>query len=98
VNLIADRSQDFYQDPYGWIYLGNIAGTRPIGEDTGRLAGNLISSSIVTPRVLTLTYDAALRAVTSTPSNLGYGVIAINYADQYDHGDYTLYVQVEQIK
>lgn len=66
-------------------------GTRPIGMYSGGNIGLLL-------RELSLTYDAALEAARSTPSNVGYGVFAINYHDHEDHGDYTLYVQVEQIR
>lgn len=44
------------------------------------------------------TYDATVAAVRSSPANLGFGVFALNYSDYGDHGDYTLFVQVEQIK
>jgi len=52
----------------------------------------------IRPAVFTLTYDAALQATMNSPDNLGLGIFAVNYADGSDHGDYTLYVQIEQIK
>jgi hypothetical protein len=96
---IENKSRDFLSDvlryPDAPQFAGDKGGTRPIGVRQSRLFENHYD---LTPRVLVLTYDAAVQAVRSTPSSLGYGVIAINYADQQEHGDYTLYVQVEQIK
>jgi len=84
------------------LILGSIAGTRPIGIErppnlVGR-GGESRSMIRIRPAVFTLTYDAALRATINSPANVGLGVFALNYVDQSDHGDYTLYVQIEQIK
>jgi hypothetical protein len=84
------------------LILGSIAGARPIGIErppnlVGR-GGESRSMIRIRPAVFTLTYDAALQATMNSPDNLGLGIFAVNYADGSDHGDYTLYVQIEQIK
>jgi hypothetical protein len=90
--LIERRSSSGQELRNDLVFLGGRSGTRPIGIN---YVGN---STAIILRPLTLTYDAALLAARSTPSNVGYGVLAINYRDGQDHGDYTLYVQVEQIR
>lgn len=79
---LSDRDQ---------IFRGGTNGTRPIGIDHGPNGSHLRVHS------LELTYDRALQMVTSAPFNLGYGLVALNYTDAQDHGDYTLYIQVEQV-
>src|SRR3989442_3865847 len=91
---VANQLRDFLYSQ-GAVNFSSTAGTRPIGIRPIHASGD---PSRFLPKVLTLTYDAALTAARSTPSNTGYGVIALNYADQRDHGDYTLFVQVEQVK
>jgi len=83
-----ERSPELYINPI--LFHGGPQGTRPVGID--RTANGVL----LRVRSLTLTYEAALQIATTTPSNLGYGVIALNYVDAQDHGDYTLYLQVEQ--
>ena len=91
--VIEKQLSDFLFSP-GAINFASTAGTRPIGIRPIQARGD---PSRFLPKVLTLTYDAALTAARSTPSNTGSGVIALNYADQRDHGDYTLFVQIEQV-
>ena len=104
--LWFDNSRRSYADSIGgrplpnnlelsrpYFNLAIIPGTRPIGIQ--RAGGDYIGLS---PRVLILTYAFAQQVVRTSPGNTGLGVIALNYDDQRDQGDYTLYVQVEQIK
>jgi hypothetical protein len=77
------------------IPLGGKAGTRPIGYAGEGGAFGVGAHDHLTPQVLALTYDSAVNAVQN--SNCGVpGVYAVTYADEHDHGNYTLYLQVEQ--
>lgn len=83
---------DAAQDPRGIYISDDKSGTRPIGILQGprRFVFFL-------PQFLLFSYDSALAAATTSPDNLGIGVFAIRYKDNRDHGDYTLYIQVEKI-
>jgi len=102
VTSIARNSTSALVRDTSWrLWLGSIAGTRPIGVLQSELRGRTgytRSAILLHSHVLTLTYNAAVEAVRSSPANLGFGVFALNYADESDHGDYALYVQIEQIK
>jgi hypothetical protein len=78
-------------DGYG-VGLRDKAGTRPIG--LYRLRDRPV---VFAPKILPLNYDSALEATRTSPSNNGLGVFAFRYTDEQDHGDYTLYVQVEKL-
>ena len=74
------------------VNLRDKSGTRPIGLFA--LDGRPV---VFLPALLTLNYDSALKATKTSPSNSGLGVFAFRYVDAQDHGDYTLYIQVEKI-
>ena len=98
--LFAGPDTNYCRDCHNspWVYLGAIPGNRPIGQDAyWRTTGNAGYLRLA-PVVLTLTYDAAMQAIKTNPSRLGPGVIAVNYADVQDHGNYTLYLQVELVR
>ncbi len=73
------------------VNLGGKAGTRPIGIKEQH--GNIY----LLPQILPLSYDSALAAAAASPSGLGAGIFAFRYKDATDHGDYTVYVQVEKV-
>jgi hypothetical protein len=87
---IADNSSSFMTPNSAfWLFLDSKAGTRPIG----------INRDVrLRTQVLTLTYDSAISLTRTSPANLGLGILALNYADETDHGNYTLYVQVELVR
>lgn len=78
------------------VYLGEVSGTRPIGMNVDR-PNPAQWQAVLAPQVLALTYDAAVAATKTSPSNNGLGVFAFRYTDGQDHGDYTLYIQVEKL-
>ena len=74
----------------GNVTFDSSAGTRSIGtrSDDGQF--------FIVPQALILSYDSAMEAVRSSYSGAGVGIIQIRYTDSNDHGDYTLYLQVER--
>jgi len=72
------------------ITFDSSAGNRPIGmrSDEGQF--------FIVPQALVLSYDSAMEAVRSSYTASGVGVVQIRYTDSNDHGDYTLYLQVER--
>jgi hypothetical protein len=75
-----------------WDIGVGLAGTRPIG-----IYKRTASVPYLSYQMLPLNYDSALEATKTSPSNSGLGVFAIRYTDELDHGDYTLYLQVEKL-
>jgi len=45
---------------------------------------------------LTLNFDTALRAATSSPSRIGMGVVEIRYSAETE--DYSLYFKIERLR
>jgi hypothetical protein len=74
---------------YDEITLHDKAGTRPIGY------GEFFGEQAFRPQSIVLTYDSALNAV--NPRNQSERILEIEYKDSHDHGDYILYIQVEQV-
>jgi hypothetical protein len=81
----------------GAMYLGRgESGTRPIGAQMDRIP-LLPTQLFLHFQILPLNYDSALEATKTSPSNNGLGVFAFRYTDAQDHGDYTIYIQVEKV-
>ena len=76
------------------ILLDDKAGTRPIGYAGG--AGAHDPHDHIVPQALVLTYETAAHSAQSVTRGVK-GLFEIRYRDDHDHGDYTLYIQVEQI-
>ncbi|HZS47064.1 MAG TPA: hypothetical protein VFC63_18460 [Blastocatellia bacterium] len=76
----------------GSIDLSGKAGTRPIGY----VEADSTHSDQFTPQAMMLTYNLATLFAPSTAFSVK-GVLEIRYVDKHDHGDYSLYLQVEQI-
>lgn len=68
---------------YGYITLDDKSDTRPIGLAT-----------YFTPQAVVLTYDSAINFINSRNQNK---VLQMRYQDDHDNGDYTLYLQVDQV-
>jgi hypothetical protein len=69
------------------------SGSRPIGMK--RVAPD---KSAFEPKILILNYDNAMQIINDRPAGKDYGVLEFNYPDDaYYRGDYTIYVQVEQV-
>jgi hypothetical protein len=86
---VAERSSNWD------IALGGKSGTRPIGYAGEGGAFGIGAHDHLTPKALVLNYDSAIAALRST--NCGVpGVYSIVYRDEHDHGNYTLYLQIEQ--
>jgi hypothetical protein len=82
------------------IRLDGKAGTRPIGYKEAGTRSELpaadTSHDYLEINGLFLTYDSAVKAADRV--NLGVrGLNEIRYRDAHDHGDYTLYLQVERL-
>ena len=97
-------------DPHGYccnslVYsrftLDGKAGTRPIGYDDSHVVNQgtpheFTLPDTLDPKFLVLTYDSAIRAAQAV--NFGArGIVEIRYIDRNDHGDYSLFVQVERL-
>ena len=91
-NFYPAGQGDAAQDPRGFFIGDDKSGTRPIGMLQGPR-----KFVFFLPQILLLSYDSALAASAAAPSNLGAGIFALRYKDNKDHGDYTLYIQVEKI-
>ncbi len=61
------------------------AGDRPVG---------MLSPDTWIPQGLTLNFDTALRAATSSPSHIGTGVVVLRYIARSE--DYSLYLKIER--
>jgi hypothetical protein len=87
--------------PQGRIVLSGKAGTRPIGYEEAYTNKNTAVEvplpDGLPPTELMLTYDSAITAANSTASFGVPGVYEIRYVDAHDHGDYSLYLQVERL-
>jgi hypothetical protein len=85
-------TESTYRDN-GFVYRdfvgGDIAGAgdRPIG---------MLGIFAWVPQGLTLNFDTALRAATSSPSRIGTGMIEIRYSAATE--DYSLYFKVERLR
>lgn len=87
--------------PQGRIPLAGKAGTRPIGYEEAytntSTAETVALPDGLTPIEMVLTYDSATDAARAT-IDLGVpGVYEFRYVDSHDHGDYSLYLQVERL-
>jgi hypothetical protein len=75
----------------------NKAGTRPIGWGGEGGAFTLPADSI-TPQAIALSFEGAVEAAKSDYAGLGPGIVRVRYTDQNDHGDYTLFIQIERLQ
>ena len=73
-------------------------GTRPIGwfgEEP--ILGPRLPRDGVMLQAIALPYEGAIEAAQSNYFRLGPGIVKIRYTDRHDHGDYTLFLQIEQL-
>lgn len=78
------------------IYFEALSGTRPIGIDApGGIAARGIDG--FSPLMLLFDNESANLQTYRSPSDLGLGIIAVNYRDPGGRGDYTLYLQIEAL-
>ena len=76
------------------ILLDDKAGTRPIGYAGG--AGSRDPHDHIVPQPLVLTYETASHSAQSVSRGVK-GLFEIRYRDDHDHGDYSVYLRVEQV-
>lgn len=82
-----------YQPP-DEILLDGKAGTRPIGYAGG--AGAHDPQDHIVPQALVLTYEIASHSAQAVTRGVK-GLFEIRYRDDHDHGDYSLYLRIEQV-
>jgi hypothetical protein len=79
------------------IRMGNSKpGTRPIGWG-GEAGVFTLPADSITPQAVALSFEGAVEAARSDSGN-GPGLLKIRYADQNDHGVYTLFIQIERLQ
>jgi len=98
-NLISSPSSFSALNPVNnvGIFFADKSGTRPIGisDDADIRIFGVGAQNLFFPQSLVLTYDSAMNA--SHPRDASQRVIPMRYFDAHDHGDYTLYLQVDQV-
>jgi hypothetical protein len=83
----------------GTILFLDKAGTRPIGWfGEGSFVSGRLPRDAVVLQAVALPYEGAVEASRSDYFGLGPGVLRIRYTDRHDHGDYTLFLQIEQLR
>jgi hypothetical protein len=95
LNRIQNKVLTTALAPQVWDMNNSAAGTRPIGSDIYRNLG--LTGVTISVQTFALTYDSAMEAARTSPNNSGPGVFAFRYTDAQDHGDYTIYIQVEKL-